>query len=83
MQWFDEYVPRIERGNWLYNLICTFLGKRKTKMTYKEIYAFIYELNKGKLGEADAKTAAIIRVVEIYKHLHNGEEPKEKEYDDE
>ena len=46
-------------------------------MTYKEIYAFIYELNKKKLGEQDAKTSAIIRVVEIYKHLHNGEEPKE------
>lgn len=78
MKWMDEKVPHIESGNWLYNIICFMTGKRKEKMSYKEIYAFMYELNRKKLGEEDAKTSAIIRVVEIYKHLHDGEEPKEE-----
>lgn len=76
MAWMDEIVPSLERGNWLYKFICFFLGKRRSKMSYKEIYALIYELNKNNLGEEEAKKAAIIRVVELYKHHHNGEEPK-------
>ena len=76
MAWMDEIVPSLERGNWLYKLICFFLGKRRSKMSYKEIYALIYELNKNNLGEEEAKKVAIIRVVELYKHNHNGEQPK-------
>lgn len=76
MAWMDEIVPSLEHGNWLYKFICFFLGKRRSKMSYKEIYALIYELNKNNLGEEEAKKVAIIRVVELYKHNHNGEEPK-------
>lgn len=83
MEWFDERVPIIGDGNWLYNLICFVIGKRKKKMTYKELYAFIYELNKKTLGEKEAKNAAIIRVIDIYKNLHNGEEPGKIKDDDE
>lgn len=76
VEWLNEYVPRLESGNWLYNFICFCLGKRKTKMTYKEIYALISRVNEGKMGETKSKEVALIKVLNLYKHLHNGQLPE-------
>jgi hypothetical protein len=83
MEWLDEKVPRVERGNWLYNIVCFFTGKRRSKMSYKELFVFLYGLNRNTIGEKEAKQAAIIKVIEIYKYLHNGEEPRRNRDDDE
>ena len=76
MKWMDEKVPHIESGNWLYNIICFMTGKRKEKMSYKEIYAFMYELNRKKLGEDESIKKATIRSLDIYKYHHNGNLPE-------
>ena len=82
MDWFDELVPRIESGNWLYNFICFCVGKRKQKLSYKEIYMILVELNRNALGLEKAKKASIIRVLNIYKYLHDGKLPEGVENED-
>ena len=45
-------------------------------MTYKEIYALISRVNEGKMGETKSKEVALIKVLNLYKHLHNGQLPE-------
>jgi hypothetical protein len=71
MEWMEEPIECLERGNWLYRFVCFFLGKRKKKLTYQEMYMLLYGLNKGKLGEKESKKAAMNRILEIYKWSHN------------
>lgn len=79
LSWMDDKVTRVVRNNWLYNLCCWFLGKRETKMSYKEIYVLIYGLNRKRLGEELSKTYALSKILKIYKNLHNNKLPKMKE----
>lgn len=79
MEWLEEHIPYVDKGNWLYKIICFFLGKRKSKMTYKELYLFLSRLNEDAMGQEKSKEAALIRVIQIYKHLHNGNLPEEVE----
>jgi hypothetical protein len=44
-------------------------------MSYKELYLFLYGLNKSALGEELAKKKSMTRVLKIYKDLHNNELP--------
>lgn len=71
MEWMDETIDRLENGNWIYKMVCFFLGRRKKKMTYKEMYLLLFGLNKKDLGEEEAKKAALERILKIYKHSHN------------
>jgi hypothetical protein len=75
-EWFNESIAKVEYCNWLYNFICFCTGRRKNKFTYKEMFLFIYGLNRNKLGEKKAKEAAMIRLVQIYKYLNNNNLPK-------
>jgi hypothetical protein len=76
MEWLNERVPYLENGNWIYNLICFCLGKRKEKMTYKELYMLFSRLYENTLGVEKSKQTALIKVLDIYKHLHNGQLPE-------
>ncbi len=79
LSWMDDKVTRVVNNNWLYNLCCWFLGKKETKMSYKEIYLLIYGLNKKRLGEEQSKKYAFLKILGIYKNLHNNKLPKLKE----
>ena len=78
LSWMDQKVTRVVKNNWLYNLSCWFLGKKETKMSYKEIYLLIYGLNRRRLGEELSKTYALAKVLTIYKNLHNNKMPNMK-----
>lgn len=82
-EWFHETITDVKGSSRLYKFICFMLGKRKKKMTYQEMYAFLYELNRKKLGKEAAKKKALNRILVIYKGLHNNNLPKELENDDE
>ena len=75
LDWLDEKIPRLERGNWLYDLVCFLLGKRKTKLSYKEYMMILYGINRKTLGEHNAREKSIIRAIDVYKGLHNGDMP--------
>lgn len=77
MEWLDERIPHIERsGNWFYSFVCFCLGRRKEKMSYKELYMLLSRLNEKALGEEESKKAALIRILDIYKYLHDGNLPE-------
>ena len=82
LDWIEEKIPRLAHSNWLYNLVCFTLGKRKEKLSYKEYMMIIYELNRKKLGDDKAKETATIRAINIYESL-NGKLPDVGENDDE
>ena len=67
----EEKVTHVVNNNWLYKIICWFLGKKETKLSYKELYVLIYGLNKRRLGEDQSKAYALGKVMLIYKNLHN------------
>lgn len=75
LSWLDERIPRMKRGNWLYNLVCFLLFIPRKKLTYRQYIMLLYGINKGILGEREAKAGAIIRAIEVFKSLHNGEMP--------
>lgn len=82
-EWLQEPIPRLNKMNWLYQLICFLMGKRKSKLTYENMYVLLYGLNRNSVEEEKhAKELAIARVLEIYKSLHDNKLPKGVEYDD-
>lgn len=82
-EWLQERIPKLDKMNWLYQFVCFFMGKRKKKLTYENMYVLLYGLNRNSVKEEqDAKKLAMARVLEIYKYLHNDKLPKGVEYDD-
>lgn len=75
MEWFDEKIPRLARGNWIYKLACFITFRRKRKLSYKEYYIMLCEINRKKMGIEKAKKASIIKVLDLYKDLHDGKYP--------
>lgn len=76
LEWMNEPIPNIEKGNWMYSIICFLMGRRKKKLTYREYMMLLYELNRKKLGENESNKRAIIRSLDIYKYHHNGNLPE-------
>ena len=74
LDWINERIPRLPRGNWLYNIVCFFLFRKDEKLSYKEYMMIMYEMNKRALGDHKAKEKSINRAMEIYKWL-NGKLP--------
>lgn len=74
-EWMSETVEKVKKGNWWYKFFCFMMGKRKKKMTYKEVFLLIYGLNKNKLGDKTAKEIALYKILEIYINNH-GKLPK-------
>lgn len=81
-EWLNETVEKVDKCNWLYKFICFCLGKRKKKLTYQELFLFLYGLNRKKLGERKAKELSMKRIIEIYKYLHDNKLPKGMEGND-
>ena len=81
LSWMDEKVTHVVNNNWMYRIICWFLGKKETKMSYKELYLLIYGLNKHRLGETQSKIYALAKIISIYKNLHNNKLPKMEKND--
>ena len=81
LSWMEEKVNSVEHANWLYNLCCFLLGKRKEKLSYRELFLIIYGLNKRKIGEEEAKKYAINQILKTYKY-HNNKLPKDIEEND-
>lgn len=71
--WLKEEIPYIKNSNWLYKIVCFFKGKRK--LTYEEMFLILYGINKGHLGEKEAKRKALERILIIYKEHHNNKLP--------
>ena len=70
MEWLNEKVESLPNGNKLYKIICFLLGKRKKKMTYKEIYLIVQRLNEKRLGKEKSKRVAMNRIIQIYEFQH-------------
>lgn len=82
-EWLEERIPKLDKMNWLYQIICFLMGKRKNKLTYKDMYILLYGLNRNNFKEEkDSKNLAMARVLDIYKFLHNNNLPKGVKYDD-
>lgn len=81
-EWLNENISEVDKCNWLYQILCFCLGKYKTKLTYQEYFLILYGINRKKLGEKKAKDQSMIRIIEIYKYLHNNNLPKGMEEND-
>lgn len=74
----EERIPFLVKSNWLYQIICFFMGKRKKKLSYKDMYILLYGLNRNNIkNEKEAKELSMLKVLEIYKSLHNNKLPNE------
>lgn len=40
IEWMNETIENVPRNNFWYRVVCFLIGKRKKKMTYKEMYIF-------------------------------------------
>lgn len=75
-EWMEERIPFLVKSNWLYQIICFFMGKRKKKLSYKDMYVLLYGLNRNNIkDEKEAKELSMLKVLEIYKSLHNNKLP--------
>lgn len=72
--WMNERVEKTIQGNWLYKVICFLLGRRKSKLSYKELYLVLRTINESKLGEKEADRKSLKKVIETYKY-NNGTVP--------
>lgn len=75
MEWFEEKIEKINDDRFLYKIVCFLLGGPKYRLSYKNLYLILYGLNRGKLGEENAKKKAMKRIIQIYKSHHNNNEP--------
>jgi len=67
----EETVERVIEANWLYRLACFLVGRRKKKMTYKELYMTLRTINENSMPPKDADRKSFKKVIEIYKY-NNG-----------
>lgn len=72
----NDYVPCLPKHNTFYKFACFFVGRRKTGMTYKEIYMVVKRLNERKDNKEWGSQYAMFQVLRIYKFLNNNELPK-------
>lgn len=72
LKWTNDKLEKVPYKNWLYKLFC-YLTFRK-RMTYKEMYLILYEINRETDGEEKAKKRAFERITEFYEY-NNGHRP--------
>ena len=68
-------MKKLPRNNFMYFLFCLITFRPRKKMTYKEMYLIISEVNRKTLGEEKAKRLAFQRIIDFYEH-NNGHKPK-------
>jgi hypothetical protein len=66
IKWMDEKIEKLPSGNGLYKFFCLILFKRR--MTYSNMYVFLYALHKSKYkdNELDLKEKIIKELASIY-----------------
>ena len=71
IEWLEEPIKYLKRGNGLYKFLCFCIGRRRKKLSYKEMYMVLVELNRKSLGDEKAKKSALNRILQIYKDINN------------
>lgn len=69
LSWMEEMVEKLPSNNFLYKIICFFTFRKK--LTYKELYAMLENVNRKRLGEEESKKFALIRILATYKFNNN------------
>ncbi len=73
--WADEPLKKLPKRNFMYFLFCLITLRPFKKMTYKEMYLFMSEVNRKTLGKEMADRLAFQRIIDFYEYNH-GEKPK-------
>lgn len=73
-EWADEQLKRLPRNNFIYFLFCLLTFRLRRKMTYKEMYLIISEINRKTLGQEKANKLAFQRIMDFYEY-NNGNRP--------
>jgi len=74
LEWTNETLKKLPRNNFMYFLFCLITFRPRKKMTYKEMYLIIAEVNRKVLGEEKAKKLAFQRIIDFYEY-NNGNRP--------
>jgi CRISPR/Cas system CSM-associated protein Csm2 small subunit len=72
LEWTNEKLEKVPYKNWLYRLFC--LATFRKRMSYKEMYLILSEINRKIDGEEKAKKRAFERIIEFYEY-NNGNRP--------
>lgn len=72
--WADEPLKKLPKNNFMYFLFCLFTFRLRKKMTYKEMYLIIAEVNRKTLGKEAADKLAFQRIMDFYEY-NNGHRP--------
>ena len=72
--WADEQLKRLPKNNFMYFLFCLFTFRPRKKMTYKEMFLIISEVNRKTLGKKKADELAFQRIIDFYEY-NNGYRP--------
>ena len=72
LEWTNETLDKVPYKNWLYKVFCLFTFRKR--MTYKEMYLVLSEINRKAIGEEKAKKKAFQRIIEFYEY-NNGNRP--------
>lgn len=74
LEWTNEHLKRLPKNNFIYFLFCLLTFRPVKKMTYKEMYLIMTEINRKTLGEERAKKLAFHRIIYFYEY-NNGHRP--------
>lgn len=74
LEWTNEHIKKLPRNNFMYFLFCLITFRPRKKMTYKEMYLLMVEVNRKTLGEEKAKRLAFQRIIQFYEY-NNGNRP--------
>ncbi len=72
--WADEPLKKLPKNNFMYFLFCLLTFRLRKKMTYKEMYLIIAEVNRKTLGKEAADKLAFQRIMDFYEY-NNGHRP--------
>ena len=72
--WADEPLKKLPRNNLMYFLFCLLTFRHRKKMTYKEMFLIISEVNRKTLGKDKADKLAFQRIIDFYEY-NNGYRP--------
>ena len=72
--WAEEPLKRLPKNNFMYFLFCLITFRPRKKMTYKEMYLIISEVNRKTLGQDKANKLAFQRIMDFYEY-NNGYRP--------
>ena len=64
LEWMNETIERLEKNNGIYKFACFLIGR---KLTYKEMFMLLENINRKKMGEEGSRKFALYQVIKIYK----------------